>query len=256
MASNSSSKPEHPPRPTGANAIPIGVLRNHGKGVVDPIAQGFDMIMDRFDKLEFRLDRTDRRVDDLEVHEELNEGEFEEHGDHFHRDNDTGVRYSIAGLRNRWGNGRGKRGDYCAVGGYRGRGGRHQHRRGGPDLQNRDNHRHRTTWDPPLRNHDDWDDDDNWNPSHRRGRYNGQHHDHPTGVQMRPPHFDGSDAPNWISRVQYYFDHVRVPEDDRLHYVVMLLEPPASEWIFNYRTNNPWVSWPDFLEDVRQRFDP
>ena len=49
---------------------------------------------------------------------------------------------------------------------------------------------------------------------------------------------------------------MRIPESDRLHYVVMLFEPPASEWIFNYGTNNLWVSWADFLEDVRHRFDP
>ena len=73
---------------------------------------------------------------------------------------------------------------------------------------------------------------------------------------MRAPHFDGSDAANWISRVQYYFDHVMIPELDCLHYVVMLFDPPATEWIFNYRANNEFVSWPEFLEEVRHRFDP
>ena len=48
---------------------------------------------------------------------------------------------------------------------------------------------------------------------------------------MDAPHFDRSDAANWISRVQYYFDHMMIPETDRLHYVVMLFDPPASEWI-------------------------
>lgn len=73
---------------------------------------------------------------------------------------------------------------------------------------------------------------------------------------MEPPYFDGSDASSWIARVQYYFDHLQLPEADRLHYVVMLFNPPASEWIFNYRANNRVVTWQDFLEDVRHHFDP
>lgn len=36
----------------------------------------------------------------------------------------------------------------------------------------------------------------------------------------------------------------------------MFFHPPASEWIFNYRSNNQFVTWHDFLEDVRHRFDP
>ena len=45
-------------------------------------------------------------------------------------------------------------------------------------------------------------------------------------------------------------------EEDRMHYAVMLFDPPAAEWIFNYRNNNRFVTWPEFLEDVRHRFDP
>lgn len=47
-----------------------------------------------------------------------------------------------------------------------------------------------------------------------------------------------------------------LPDDQRLHYVVMLFSPPASDWIFSYRANNPLVSWSQFLDDVRHRFDP
>lgn len=36
----------------------------------------------------------------------------------------------------------------------------------------------------------------------------------------------------------------------------MLFAPPTTEWIFSYRANNPLVSWSQFLEDVRRRFDP
>lgn len=32
--------------------------------------------------------------------------------------------------------------------------------------------------------------------------------------------------------------------------------PPATDWIFSYRVSNPVVSWPQFLEDTRRRFDP
>lgn len=46
---------------------------------------------------------------------------------------------------------------------------------------------------------------------------------------MKSPRFDSSDAVNWISRVQYYFDHMGTPEDHRLHYVVMMFEGQASE---------------------------
>ena len=78
----------------------------------------------------------------------------------------------------------------------------------------------------------------------------------PHKVKMEPPRFDGSDANNWIYRVKYYFDHLMMPQAQRLHYVVMLFDPPASEWVFNYSANNDFVTWHEFLEDVRLRFDP
>ncbi|XP_042035243.1 uncharacterized protein LOC121781586 [Salvia splendens] len=74
-------------------------------------------------------------------------------------------------------------------------------------------------------------------------------------VSMKPPRFDGSEATNWIARVQYYFNHLMMPDAQRLHYAVMLFDPPASEWVFNYCANNEFVTWQEFLEDVRHRFD-
>ncbi|XP_042016185.1 uncharacterized protein LOC121764193 [Salvia splendens] len=74
-------------------------------------------------------------------------------------------------------------------------------------------------------------------------------------VKMAAPRFDGSDATNWVSRVQYYFNHLMMSDAQRLHYAVMLFDPPASEWIFNYCANNEFVTWQEFLEDVRHRFD-
>ena len=73
---------------------------------------------------------------------------------------------------------------------------------------------------------------------------------------MKPPPFNGTDAVNSIARVQYYFDHIMMPEAYRLHYAVMLFEQQAAEWVFNYQASNPVVLWNDFLEDVRRRFDP
>ncbi|XP_042023077.1 uncharacterized protein LOC121770411 [Salvia splendens] len=78
----------------------------------------------------------------------------------------------------------------------------------------------------------------------------------PRDVKMKPPRFGGSDAVNWIARIQYYVDHLMMPEAYRLHYVVMLFDGPAAEWVFNYRASNPVALWADFLEDVRRRFDP
>lgn len=69
----------------------------------------------------------------------------------------------------------------------------------------------------------------------------------PRDIKMEAPKFDGSEASNWIACVQYYFDHLSIPDPERLHYVVMLIQPPVSEWIFNYRANNPYVSWEEFL---------
>lgn len=73
---------------------------------------------------------------------------------------------------------------------------------------------------------------------------------------MKAPHFDGMDVVNWISHVQYYFEHLMMPEDHRLYYVVMLFDSPVADWIFNYRASNPTADWHGFLEDVRRRFDP
>ena len=47
-----------------------------------------------------------------------------------------------------------------------------------------------------------------------------------------------------------------LPEEHRLHYYVMLFDPPVADWIFNYRESNPVVKWYEFQEDVRRHFDP
>lgn len=87
-------------------------------------------------------------------------------------------------------------------------------------------------------------------------RYDQYRSERPRYEKMKPPRFDGSEAANWISKVEYHFDHMGTPDNQKLHYVVMMFEGQASEWIFNYRDNNPDAVWSDFLEDVRRRFDP
>lgn len=117
-----------------------------------------------------------------------------------------------------------------------------------------------TSWEPPgtslglamptSRQPTSWD-----NPAWHN---NGGHRAwvEPRDVKMKPPRFNGSEAVNWIARIQYYFDHLMMPEAYRLHYVVMLFDNQAAEWVFNYRASNPVVLWGDFLVDVRRRFDP
>lgn len=91
--------------------------------------------------------------------------------------------------------------------------------------------------------------------SPQRYQAKGAGYDNSHSVKMKPPRFDGSDAANWISRVKYYFDHLMMPEAQRLHYAVMLFDPPAADWVFNYCANNDFVTWQEFLEHVRHRFD-
>lgn len=95
-----------------------------------------------------------------------------------------------------------------------------------------------------------------WDLPSQRHTGNPQFMDKAAGVTMKPPRLDGSNVVSWISRVQFYFDHFSLPEDHRLHYAVMLFEPPVAEWVFNYREGNPTARWTDFLEDVRRRVDP
>ena len=75
-------------------------------------------------------------------------------------------------------------------------------------------------------------------------------------VKMDPPRFDGTELNNWIRGIQFYFDHVGTPEAERLHYVIMLFEPAIADWIWNYISSHEFVTWPEFLDDVRRRFDP
>ncbi|XP_047947774.1 zinc finger protein BRUTUS-like At1g74770 [Salvia hispanica] len=107
---------------------------------------------------------------------------------------------------------------------------------------------------PGFEDGEEWDDDNRgrkpWDSGFRARNPNSGSHDGPTeeqgvakpgaaqapvGTHRRitklgtssagedaPPRFDGTDATNWVSRVLYYFDHVMMPDAQRLHYAVML----------------------------------
>ena len=130
-----------------------------GKQVVDPIAQGFERMMERFDKLESQMDRSDRRVDALEtppIHDpgplqhtgDDAEWEYDEFGDRSRQDCDVDDRNPNLGLRNRWGNSRGHRGDDNGPGPYRG--GHTQPRRNSTDFHQPGYRYNRTNWDLPA----------------------------------------------------------------------------------------------------------
>lgn len=78
----------------------------------------------------------------------------------------------------------------------------------------------------------------------------------PTKVKMEAPRFDGTEVNNWIRGVQYYSDHVGTPDDQHLHYVIMLFEPNVADWVWSYAANHEDATWFGFSDDVRRRFDP
>ncbi|XP_047979333.1 uncharacterized protein LOC125221252 [Salvia hispanica] len=253
-------------------ALNFGPTRQQHNGAIGSTSAAADPITLGFEKLNSRFDSLDRRVENLERppehHLDGHDSELDEddHEWEDYRRHDRRVREAHDRPYHHRGRGRGRtnrggRGDRFGEVFYPNRGGRNRQRRGDAEFRQG---RRRDNWDPPPYRQDDWGDDDGyderaltcWDPPLRRNRYDRPSDDHSKGVKMDAPHFDGSDAPNWISRVQYYFDHKRIPEAERLHYVVMLFDPPASEWIFNYRANNGFVTWHNFLEDVRYRFDP
>ena len=74
--------------------------------------------------------------------------------------------------------------------------------------------RRQTAWDAPGSNRQEFAE------YYEPPRYDQFRPEKQRYEKMKPPRFDGSDAVNWISRVQYYFDHMGTPDDHKLHYVV------------------------------------
>ncbi|XP_047978604.1 uncharacterized protein LOC125220473 [Salvia hispanica] len=88
------------------------------------------------------------------------------------------------------------------------------------------------------------------------GSHNFQDPHSRSGVKMKPPCFDGTKVNNWIRGIQFYFDHIGTPENQCLHYVIALLDPVVADWIWNYCSSHEHITWFDFLDDVRRRFNP
>lgn len=92
---------------------------------------------------------------------------------------------------------------------------------------------HSSAWDPPAIRFgtDAPTRRSSWEAATARLGPQSYHSDPVHQIKMDPPIFDGSDAQSWVTRIQYYFDHIMLPEDQHLHYVVMLFSPPASDCI-------------------------
>nr|GMD11949.1 Transposon Ty3-G Gag-Pol polyprotein [Ipomoea batatas] len=69
------------------------------------------------------------------------------------------------------------------------------------------------------------------------------------------PKFDGADPHGWIFLMQEFFDYHDIPEEQRLSYVSFMVSGEASEWLRWMKNNNLLRSWPEFLDQVRLRFD-
>lgn len=235
----------------------------------DLVSSGFEKIMARFDRLEFHLESTDRRVDNLEVPilpdtdppYFSDEADLENHRDFLEGDGEVSRSFNN-GTRGRGGDTRRR---HVGFHGAQPRDGRYPLRNSGTVQQRpRPYARQRTSWDRPQgrypqeldRGFQGYRQPTAWPPPVNRSTYTAGRGERSRDLDMKAPRFDGSNASNWISRVDYYFDHLQMPDEERLHYVVMLFQPPAADWIFKYRANNPYATWPEFLEDVRHRFDP
>lgn len=186
----------------------------------EPVSTKLDRVLDKSEKFDLWKDEADRRFENLdpklsrETEPPLgfdDEGEGELENFRGQRPVERGIRIgNNTGLREGPFDDRGRREDRNRVrAGWERTGSRQPRQSTGGYTRQFD--RPTSCWDPPQRFH-----------ANSAG-------DKPQQVTMKPPRFDGSDATNWVSRVQYYFDHVMMPDAQRLHYAVMLLDPPASE---------------------------
>lgn len=188
--------------------------------------------MARFDKLEFHLEATDRRVDDLEVPivPDPDPPYFSDEPEFL--DIPWGFNH---GPRGHGGYVRRRRVDFRDI--LR-REGRLPDRVQGPAAyRSRPYSRQRSAWERPSgrvpqeleRGFTGYRQPTSWDSPATRASHTVGRGETPRDLNMKAPRFDGSDASNWISRVDYYFNHLQMNDDDRLHYVVMLFQPPAAE---------------------------
>lgn len=195
--------------------------------------QGFARLMARLDQIEANLADTNRRLPPLDFQQSVDLQEPRDDVELFQRPrNRHQPELPPVFSHARGGGGRGCRGGF--PGAFRRPPARDD------DFEDMRAHRPPSTftaqWD---RGHTcAWEDNDRertfrqptaWDSPLQRARAQPARVEAPNSIKMDAPKFDGSDTSNWISRVQYYFDHFDIPEHDRLHYVVMLFQPPASE---------------------------
>jgi hypothetical protein len=69
--------------------------------------------------------------------------------------------------------------------------------------------------------------------------------------------FDGSDPTGWVTQMEHYFYlHVIIDKLEKLHYVVVYLDPKCHKW-WQCRKNACWgyVSWTQFVAELYEIFD-
>ncbi|XP_047953323.1 uncharacterized protein LOC125199307 isoform X2 [Salvia hispanica] len=64
-------------------------------------------------------------------------------------------------------------------------------------------------------------------------------------LRLDPPKFNGDDPWGWTFKVDMYLDYYRMSE-----------EQPALDWLIYQKKHKLVKSWPDFMEAVKERFDP
>ncbi|VFQ87786.1 unnamed protein product [Cuscuta campestris] len=95
-----------------------------------------------------------------------------------------------------------------------------------------------------------------WQPPPSRTTGRADPADRQLRLRIDPPRFSGEDSVGWIFRIQQYFDYFATSEVERMQLVGMFIDHPASEWYRYYTTNSCGGSWVEFLQAVKQRFDP
>ncbi|VFR03441.1 unnamed protein product [Cuscuta campestris] len=98
--------------------------------------------------------------------------------------------------------------------------------------------------------------DGRWQPPPSRTAGRSDSNDRQPRLRIDPPRFNGEDPVGWIFRIQQYFDYFTTSETERLQLVGMFIDHSASEWFRYYMTNSSGGSWVEFLQAVKQRFDP
>jgi Retroviral aspartyl protease/Ty3 transposon capsid-like protein len=68
--------------------------------------------------------------------------------------------------------------------------------------------------------------------------------------------FDGNMLVDWLEDCEYYFTISHTPEFYKVQIVISYLVGEAREWHRYYKINTSDPSWPQFINDIRDRFNP